>query len=563
MNKLEIGTKLLYGIMFILVLTGMVNAKPTVILIFDDGWRSILDNAYPIMQNNSQRGVEFIITQEPDYSWNGLAENYMNVTQLQQLYNSGWDLGSHTVSHPELTNAATNLTHELGDSQAWLNSNGFTRGSMFLAYPYGLSNMNVENMAANYYVAARGITEDPSDPSYTLNSPGRYQLPAYVTSGNSDTGDSVIAKINNIPQNGLLILAFHKILPTLDTDPNIADEEFKISDFQKVSDYLKSQESNINVMTLSEYFGLSPSPTPTATPVNTSTPVPNATVTTTPIANTTTNSTNTTVNPANNSTNTTVNVTATPVFTPVSHISSGSSSSSSSSSSGGGSGGGGTSEENYTNIILREKHDMDIYANTTTSYKFYQGTNPIQYVNITGNVNAGEIYSTVEVLRNTSVYANYSAPGKVYQNVNIWVGTAGFSIPRNIKEGVVRFMVENSWIEKNNVDPSKIKLLRWSGRSWNQLEISQKGSDSKYTYFEAKTASFSPFAITELKENPALSQGTPNKSNSTPASINTPVNTTVATKEVPQSNSVPFVGISAIIGICAVVGLLLRRRSRL
>lgn len=48
--KTEIVTKILLGILICSAFAGIVNAKPTVILTFDDGWRSVLDNAYPIMQ---------------------------------------------------------------------------------------------------------------------------------------------------------------------------------------------------------------------------------------------------------------------------------------------------------------------------------------------------------------------------------------------------------------------------------------------------------------------------------------------------------------------------------
>ncbi len=97
--------KILFGIIICLaVLTGTVAAeRPTVIITFDDGWYSVLQNAKPIMDNNSQKGVVFIITNQPELSWNGQPNNYMNVSQLQQLYGSGWDLSSHTYSHAVLT----------------------------------------------------------------------------------------------------------------------------------------------------------------------------------------------------------------------------------------------------------------------------------------------------------------------------------------------------------------------------------------------------------------------------------------------------------------------------
>ena len=106
---------------------------------------------------------------------------------------------------------------------------------------------------------------------------------------------------------------------------------------------------------------------------------------------------------------------------------SGSQSPPSGSSGGGGSGGGGggSSGEAYENIILSEKHDLIIYKDKISSYRFTGNDNPIEYVNITGNANAGEISTSIEVLRNTSGLLNQSAARhcfskRQYMGRNIW-----------------------------------------------------------------------------------------------------------------------------------------------
>ncbi|GFO97897.1 hypothetical protein ig2599ANME_2108, partial [groundwater metagenome] len=80
------------------------------------------------------------------------------------------------------------------------------------------------------------------------------------------------------------------------------------------------------------------------------------------------------------------------------------------SSGGGGGGGGGPSGENYTNIEVKENYDLHIFKDKVTSYRFTDKRNPILFINITGNVSAGEINTAVEVLRNTSSLVNISAP---------------------------------------------------------------------------------------------------------------------------------------------------------
>jgi hypothetical protein len=62
------------------------------------------------------------------------------------------------------------------------------------------------------------------------------------------------------------------------------------------------------------------------------------------------------------------------------------------------------------------------------------------------------------------------------------------------------YIRDNSWIGSNE----DIKLLRWDGIKWITLKTSEITKDSTFTYFEANTDSFSPFAITSLKETPSL-----------------------------------------------------------
>jgi hypothetical protein len=101
------------------------------------------------------------------------------------------------------------------------------------------------------------------------------------------------------------------------------------------------------------------------------------------------------------------------------------------------------------------------------------------------------------------------APGIIYKNVNIWVGTTGFAVPKNIKEATIVFRVENSWLGSNNLAGSDIKMLHWDGNQWTQLETAQTTKDDTYTYYEAKTNAFSPFAISGLKGGVIVPTATP------------------------------------------------------
>ena len=163
--------------------------------------------------------------------------------------------------------------------------------------------------------------------------------------------------------------------------------------------------------------------------------------------------------------------------------------------------GGGLSGESFSNIELNEIYYQYIYKDQVTSYRFTNTSNPVLFVNITGNNNSGEIRVSVEVLKDTSTLVKEPAPGMVYKNSNIWVGTSGFAVPKNIKEAAIKFRVENRWINSNGFSQSDIKMFKWDGNSWIMLEMDAQGTDETYSYFEGKTYSFSSFAMSGFKGN--------------------------------------------------------------
>ena len=161
-----------------------------------------------------------------------------------------------------------------------------------------------------------------------------------------------------------------------------------------------------------------------------------------------------------------------------------------------------TLNETNTNIEIKEKQDLYIYKDSLTSYRFLVSY-PILFVNITGNVNAGKITTTVEILKTISPFVKEPPPGTIYKNVNIRVGTNGFAVPKNIKDALIKFRVKKSWLSENNILKDEIYLLIWDGDSWNRLETVVSGTDDSYIYMESRTQSFSNFAISGLRDTKA------------------------------------------------------------
>lgn len=124
------------------------SAKGLISLTFDDGWANQVTNAAPIMKAANMPGTFYLIS--------GVlgAGEYMSVAQAKSLQEAGSEIGSHTVSHQNLSILdPAALTRELADSKQALEAR-FGPVTSF-AYPYGSSNATVQAEVAKYYSSAR------------------------------------------------------------------------------------------------------------------------------------------------------------------------------------------------------------------------------------------------------------------------------------------------------------------------------------------------------------------------------------------------------------------------
>jgi len=167
-----------------------------------------------------------------------------------------------------------------------------------------------------------------------------------------------------------------------------------------------------------------------------------------------------------------------------------------SSGGGGGGGGGAGSPEPSENVKLKELPQCFITNGVRARYMFKGDINDIRYVEFDPKRSFGKTTAIIEVLKGKSALTSGEPEGRVYQHMNIWIGTDGISNPENIENGAVGFRVERAWIDENEIDLTSITLNHFNGGRWDVLETCQTGEDDLYLYFEAKTPGFSPFAIT-------------------------------------------------------------------
>jgi peptidoglycan/xylan/chitin deacetylase (PgdA/CDA1 family) len=142
-----------------------------VVVTFDDGFRSVL-RAKPILDEVGFPATVFAVTSfvesgEP-LRWPGLeqSEESLGWSELELLREAGWEVGSHTATHPLLPDLDdAELERELADSRATIRER---LGSCeTLAYPYGRADERAAAAAARAgYVAAftLGHAHRPDEP---------------------------------------------------------------------------------------------------------------------------------------------------------------------------------------------------------------------------------------------------------------------------------------------------------------------------------------------------------------------------------------------------------------
>ncbi len=226
---------------------------------------------------------------------------------------------------------------------------------------------------------------------------------------------------------------------------------------------------------------------------------------------------------------------------------------------GGGGGGSGTSGEDFLNIEVREKYDLFINKDLKTTYIFKR-TDPILFVNITGNINAGDINVAVEILRNTSSLVKEPAPDIVYKNANIWVGTYGFATPTNIKNAEIMFKVPVSWMESNGIDPDSITMMHYQG-TWAPLPTKKIRGTSEWIYYEASTTRFSPHAITGKKSYSGSFKSIPLTSAITESKQTEKLLSTAGNEEENPGNQSKYLSIGVFIGVVLNATLIYKLRK--
>jgi peptidoglycan/xylan/chitin deacetylase (PgdA/CDA1 family) len=179
------------GATFEQAVTSPPAARRVLAVTFDDGYRSTLTHAQPILDRLGLRGTVFVPTSfvgaDGPLRWPGIDHwvgtvhqkelTAMSWDELRLLQDAGWEVGSHTCTHPRLSRLDdASLLRELRESrQACEDELGACRS---LALPYGDGDRRVVAAAA-----AAGYSALAGLPTRWAWSPGWGRVGVYPGDG--------------------------------------------------------------------------------------------------------------------------------------------------------------------------------------------------------------------------------------------------------------------------------------------------------------------------------------------------------------------------------------------
>lgn len=194
--------------------------RPIVSVTFDDSFKSFHDIVYPLFKSKGFLGTAYVLS--GDFG----SPDQMSSKDFKEMYRDGFELGSHTVSHPHLPFVSTTLSYnELLRSKSDItNFTGVVPKNF--ASPYGEYNDVIKIQAKNFYRSHRstdvGYNTKESFDIYNIKT----QNPIYNTSP-----ETVLSWVDTaIADNAWLVLVYHEISDSSDKFTNTPEHLERVLD---------------------------------------------------------------------------------------------------------------------------------------------------------------------------------------------------------------------------------------------------------------------------------------------------------------------------------------------
>jgi peptidoglycan/xylan/chitin deacetylase (PgdA/CDA1 family) len=170
---------------------GAVFPEKSLVLTFDDGYQTVYDVAFPVLQRYGMPATVFLTVGEdkpafPDGCLPSLqGQPMLTWPQIREMQRWGMDFGAHTLTHPDLTRLPRQRAEAeiLSSKSAIEHALGSTVECF--AYPYGRYDRNSRDIVRQHYACAcsdrLALVTAGSDP-HALERVDMYYLRAAVLS---------------------------------------------------------------------------------------------------------------------------------------------------------------------------------------------------------------------------------------------------------------------------------------------------------------------------------------------------------------------------------------------
>jgi len=113
-----------------------------IVISFDDGYASCFEQGIDVLETFGCKAIQFLVSGRIGKAndWDGTGEAMMGISQVREWLVAGHQIGSHTVSHPDLTRIPVmDAREEIQASRKWLEDTFGVSISHF-SYPLGAFN---------------------------------------------------------------------------------------------------------------------------------------------------------------------------------------------------------------------------------------------------------------------------------------------------------------------------------------------------------------------------------------------------------------------------------------
>lgn len=198
-----------------------------VTITFDDGYQSVYENALPILKEHDYPATVYpiagYINQGP----------YMGVPELKALEKAGWEIGSHTVTHPHLTELSKErVKSEVRNSKLILEELGFEVQG--IVTPYGDCNKQVLKVIKEYYTYHRAAYPNELN-NVPLEEGERYELKPILIKSDHTVEDIKEWILKAKEKEKWIVLAFHRI-------GEEGEYNWSVEKFRKIVQFIKEEE---------------------------------------------------------------------------------------------------------------------------------------------------------------------------------------------------------------------------------------------------------------------------------------------------------------------------------